>query len=183
MDNSLENPFFVPFFASVQMGAVFHLLFHFSPSPAFGCFPCHTSPVWCQFKRLSHLKSSALTHSAPAFWMTRYIKSYGALHHLWYAGDDQREGRVPRSCQNLLQKGHVTCRGCLIDNGQTNKPKDCGGIVGRREKTPTPKTRFSIWTLLRTPGRFTTRPLPVHFATKMSVVRPFSVLSKDEIGP
>ena len=54
---------------------------------------------------------------------------------------------------------------------------------GRREKTPTPKTRFSIWTLLRAPGRFTTRPLPVHFITKMSVVRPFSVLSKDEIGP
>ena len=56
-------------------------------------------------------------------------------------------------------------------------------LLGRREKTPTPKTRFSIWTLLRTPGRFTTRPLPVHFTTKMSVVRPFSVLSKDEIGP
>ena len=54
---------------------------------------------------------------------------------------------------------------------------------GRREKTPTPKTRVSIWTLLRTPGRFTTRPLPVHFTTKTSVVRPFSVLSKDEIGP
>ena len=53
---------------------------------------------------------------------------------------------------------------------------------GRRDKTPTPKTRFSSWTLLRTPGRFTTRPLPVHFTTKMSVVRPFSVLSKDEIG-
>ena len=56
-------------------------------------------------------------------------------------------------------------------------------IIGRREKTPTPKTRSSIWTLLRTPGRFTTRPLPVYFTTKMSVVRPFSVLSKDEIGP
>ena len=55
--------------------------------------------------------------------------------------------------------------------------------IGRREKTPTPKTRFSIWTLPRTPGRFTTRPLPVHFTTKMSVVRPFSVLSKDESGP
>ena len=60
--------------------------------------------------------------------------------------------------------------------GGTNK-------VGRREKTPTPEIRFSIWTLLRTPGRFTTRPLPVHFTTKMSVVRSFSVLSKDEIGP
>ena len=55
-------------------------------------------------------------------------------------------------------------------------------LIGRREKTPTPKTRFSIWTLLRTPGRFATRPLPVYFTTKMSVVRPFSVLSKDEIG-
>ena len=51
-------------------------------------------------------------------------------------------------------------------------------LFGRREKTPTPKTRFSIWTLLRTPGRFTTRPFPVHFTTKMSVVRPFSALSK-----
>ena len=49
-------------------------------------------------------------------------------------------------------------------------------IIGRSEETPTPKTRFSIWTLLRTPGRFTTRPLPVYFTTKMSVVRPFSVL-------
>ena len=54
--------------------------------------------------------------------------------------------------------------------------------LGRREKTPTPKTRVSSWTLLRTPGRFTTRPLPVYFTTKMSVVRPLSVLSKDEIG-
>ena len=59
----------------------------------------------------------------------------------------------------------------------------CPNLIGRREKTPTAKTRFSIWTLLRTPGRFTTRPLPVCFTTKMSVVRPFSVLSKDEIGP
>ena len=55
-------------------------------------------------------------------------------------------------------------------------------LIGRREKTPTPKTRVSIWTLLRTPGRFTTRPLPVYFTTKMSVVRPFWVLSKDKIG-
>ena len=51
------------------------------------------------------------------------------------------------------------------------------------EKTPTPKTRVSIWSLLRTLGRFTTRPFPAYFSTKMSVVRPFSVLSKDEIGP
>ena len=54
--------------------------------------------------------------------------------------------------------------------------------IWKKEKTPTPKTRVSIWTLLRTPGRFTTRPLLVHLTTKMSVVRPFSVLSKDEIG-
>ena len=39
-------------------------------------------------------------------------------------------------------------------------------LIGRREKTPTPKTRFSIWTLLRTPGRFTTRPLAVYFNHK-----------------
>ena len=54
--------------------------------------------------------------------------------------------------------------------------------VGRREKTPTPKTRFSMWTSLRTPGRLTTRPLPVYFTTKMSVVRPTLVLGKAEIG-
>ena len=53
---------------------------------------------------------------------------------------------------------------------------------GRREKTPTPKTRFSIWTLLRTPGRFTTRPLPMHFATKMSVVRPFRSLVRTKLA-
>ena len=131
-------------------------------------------------------------------------------------------------------------------------PFSCLIQIGRRETTPTPKTRFSIWSLLRTPGRFTTirsepgkpnrrkwvsrtfgkgvrnwfrkpflltkcylkktlnkgvpdsfpeswrtslssvwfagatpntRPLPVCFTTIMSVVRPFSVLSKDEIGP
>ena len=45
--------------------------------------------------------------------------------------------------------------------------------LGRGEKTPTPKTRFSISTLLRTPGRFTARPLPVYFTTKLPVVRPF----------
>ena len=50
------------------------------------------------------------------------------------------------------------------------------GFIGRREKTPTPKTRVSIWTLLRTPGRFTTRPLPVYFTTK-------NVRSKAVFGP
>ena len=65
----------------------------------------------------------------------------------------------------------------------TSSPSAKRGQIGRREKTPTPKTRFSICTLLRTPGRFTPRPLPVYFTTKMSVVRPFSVLSKHELGP
>ena len=52
----------------------------------------------------------------------------------------------------------------------------------KKGKDPHPQDKTQhIWTLLRTPGRFTTRPLPVHFTTKMSVVRPFSVLSKDEI--
>ena len=67
--------------------------------------------------------------------------------------------------------------------GEIHELLDLALFFGRGEKTPTPKTRFSVWTLLRTPGRFTTRPLPVHFTTKVSVVRPFSVLSKDEIGP
>ena len=49
-------------------------------------------------------------------------------------------------------------------------------VAGRREKTLTPKTRFSIWTLLRTPGRFTTRPLPCAFYHKI-------VCSKAVFGP
>ena len=52
-----------------------------------------------------------------------------------------------------------------------------GGMdFGRREKAPTPKTRFSIWTLLWTPSRFTTKPLPVYFTTK-------NVRSKAVFGP
>ena len=54
----------------------------------------------------------------------------------------------------------------------------------KKGKDPHPQGKIQHdWTLLRTPGRFTTRPLPVYFTRKMSVVRPFSVLSKDEIGP
>ena len=58
-------------------------------------------------------------------------------------------------------------------------------IYWKKGEDPHPQDKIQqIWTLLRTPGRFTTRPLPVYsFSTKMSVVRPFSVLSKDEIGP
>ena len=48
--------------------------------------------------------------------------------------------------------------------------------IERREKTPTPETRFSIWTLLRTPGRFTTKPLPC-------VVYHKNVRSKAVFGP
>ena len=78
------------------------------------------------------------------------------------------------------------CRRKIHGEVEGQRPKkfsEVSTVFGRREKTPTPKTRSSIWTLLRTPGRLTARPLPVHFSTKMSVVRPFSVLSKDEIGP
>ena len=63
------------------------------------------------------------------------------------------------------------------------KSRDIPPKIGRREKTPHPQDTSQHLDLLRTPGRFTTRPLPVYFATKMSVVRPFSVLSEDEIGP
>ena len=58
------------------------------------------------------------------------------------------------------------------------------GIFWKKGKDPHPQDKIQhLLTLLRTPGRFTTRPLPVYSATKMSVVRPFSVLTKDEIGP
>ena len=60
--------------------------------------------------------------------------------------------------------------------------RQCRNEYWKKGKDPTPKTRFNLCTLLSTPGLFTTRPLPVHFTTKMSVVRPFSVLSKDKIG-
>ena len=51
-----------------------------------------------------------------------------------------------------------------------------------KKDPPPPRRESASGLLLRTPGRFTTRPLPVYFTTKMSVVRPFSVLSKDELA-
>ena len=55
-------------------------------------------------------------------------------------------------------------------------------LFGRREKTPTPKTEFNLSTLLSTPGRFTTRPLPVHFTTKLSVVSRFPSLVRTKLA-
>ena len=88
-------------------------------------------------------------------------------------------------CICLLELAHRVPRDSASIEGEKKRRSLKWIQEARREKTPTPKTRFSIWTLLRTPGRFTTRPLPVHFTTKMSVVRSFSVLSKDKIkiGP
>ena len=54
--------------------------------------------------------------------------------------------------------------------------------VWKKGKDPHPQDKIQHLDLTKDPGRFTTRPLPIHFTTKMSVVRPFSVLSKDEIG-
>ena len=67
-------------------------------------------------------------------------------------------------------------------------------VIGRGEKAPTPTLsallrhwpvvqREAISSLLRTPSRFTIRPLPVYYATKFAFVSPFWVLSKDEICP
>ena len=50
-------------------------------------------------------------------------------------------------------------------------------------KDPHPQDKIQHLDFTKDPGRFTTRPLPVSSTTKTSVVRPFSVLSKDEIGP
>ena len=49
-------------------------------------------------------------------------------------------------------------------------------FFGRREKTPTPKTRFSIWTLLRPPG-------PLYYKTLPCVVYHKNVRSKAVFGP
>ena len=54
----------------------------------------------------------------------------------------------------------------------------------KKGKDPHPQDKIQhLLTLLRTPGRFTTRPLRVYFTTKMSVARPLPVFSKDDIGP
>ena len=66
---------------------------------------------------------------------------------------------------------------------KTSAKKSWPGQSWKKGKDPHPQDKSQHLDILRTPGRFTTRPLPVHFTTKMSVVRPFSVLSKDEIGP
>ena len=55
-------------------------------------------------------------------------------------------------------------------------------ILWKKGKDPHPKTRFSIWTLLRTPGHLTTRSLPVYSTTKMSVVRPFRSLVRTKLA-
>ena len=56
--------------------------------------------------------------------------------------------------------------------------------VGRREKTPTPQDKIQHLDFTKDPRPLLLQdPLPVHFATKMSVARPFSVLSENEIGP
>ena len=44
-----------------------------------------------------------------------------------------------------------------------------------------PLYEVRISSFQRAPGRLTTRPLPVYFATKFPFVMPFWVLSKDEI--
>ena len=77
-----------------------------------------------------------------------------STHYLWVRPNYIRNSKTIESVTFLAGHGEI-----------------CPPHVGRREKTPTPKTRFSIWTLLRNPGRYTARPLRVHFTTKMSVVR------------
>ena len=49
-------------------------------------------------------------------------------------------------------------------------------IIGRREKTPTPKTRFSIWTLLRPPG-------PLYYKTPPCAIYHKNGCSKAVFGP
>ena len=56
-------------------------------------------------------------------------------------------------------------------------------IVIWKKGDPHPQDNIQHLNFTRTPSRFTTRPLPVYFTTKMSVVRPFSVFSKDKKWP
>ena len=69
----------------------------------------------------------------------------------------------------------ISRSGKFLSRTPEQTPETATAFSSFLKKAPTPKTRFGIWTLLRT---------AVHFTTKMSVVRlrPFSVLSKDEIG-
>ena len=63
----------------------------------------------------------------------------------------ERAARIDVSSANCRAKSHFQVR--------TSE-------LGRREKTPTPKTRVSIWTLLRTPDRFTIKPLPMYLSQR-----------------
>ena len=56
-------------------------------------------------------------------------------------------------------------------------------VYWNKGKDPHPQDKIQHLDFTKHPRRFTTRPLPVHFATKMSAIRPFPFLSKDEIGP
>ena len=54
----------------------------------------------------------------------------------------------------------------------------------KKGKDPHPQDKIQHLDFTKDPWPlYYTRPLPVYFTTKMSVVRSFSVLSKDEIGP
>ena len=79
----------------------------------------------------------------------------------------------------LVNQFSATPRGQLNWTG----PIANGSEIWKKGKDPHPQDKSQHLDFTKDPGRFTTRPLPVYFTTKMSVVRPFSVLSKDEIGP
>ena len=151
-----------------------------------GEFPAlrHLLPVHMQILRTGHVPEKIVQNLCAG--QPRQVPENLCERCAGASKNDQRlcticAGGVEK-CAEIVRK---LCGGAPAQFSQNigvGLPRMCVHKFGRREKTPTPKTRFSSWTLLRTPGRFTTRPLPVHFTTKMSVVRPFSVLSKDEIG-
>ena len=90
-------------------------------------------------------------------------------------GVNEAMGAAATSCCSTIKKQSLL-ETELVESDGNIMQVFCLWILGRREKTPTPNTRFSIWTLLRTPGRFTFETPPCVFYHK-------NVCSKAVFGP
>ena len=87
-------------------------------------------------------------------------------------------GPICRSSGLQHQTGNTLLRQHLI--GQIALPET---LTWKKGEDPHPQDKIQHLDFTKDPRRFTTIPIPVYCTTKMYLVKPFSVLSKDEIGP
>ena len=85
-------------------------------------------------------------------------------------------------CQMQLQAfGTLVFLGMTLDHAETPFAKT--PLSWKQGKDPHPQDKIQHLDFTKDPRPLYYKTPPCAFTTKMSVVRPFSVLSKDEIGP